>query len=226
MINGLSVYGKVNDKRDGKNLFFLGGSIFSAADRLEADPENPGQFKPTKLVADVKQMGPFKIGEAGYVNMDTKSLRVQSYLPRDSWAKGMSGSIYKRRQDGGYTKYINLQSRADYGDIPNPEDMMKIHPNVENSIMRSGVDETVDFTEMMEPEEEMPMAPMETIGQEVPLGQKAGPLEARGGVPKTTATATTRRTPQQPKEQAPSGILETAKRTFQGGVDYLKSRFR
>jgi hypothetical protein len=223
MINGLSVYGKVNDKKDGKNLFFMGGSTFSAPDIMEADPENPGQFKPTKLVADVKQLGPFKIGEAGYVNMDSKSLRVQSYLPRNSWSKGLSGTIYKRRQDGGYTKYLNLQSRADYGDMPNPEDMMKIHPNIENSIMRSGVDETVDFAEMMEPEEETMMAPMETVGPMAPetFTQK-GPLQPRQGV----SRATTRRTPQQPKEQASPGIVETAKRTFQGGVDYLKGVFR
>lgn len=215
MINGLQVYGKVNDKKDGKNMFFMGGSTFSAPDILEADPENPGQFKPTKLVADVRQLGPFEIGKAGYVNMDEKTLRVQSYLPRDSWAKGLSGSLYKRRPDGGYTKYININQSI--ADMPrNVEDVMKIHPNIEEQIMRSGVDETIDFAEPMEPEEEMPFAPMETMQFQQPTAMT--PAE------KPAARARTTKTPQQPREQVSSGILETAKRTFQGGVDYLKSK--
>ena len=228
MINGLQVYGKVNDKKDGKNLFFMGGSEFSAPDILEADPENPGQFKPTKLVADVKQLGPFKIGEAGYVNMDEKSLRIQSYLPRDSWAKGMSGNLYKRRQDGGYTKYINVnQSLADMPkDI---EDIMNIHPRIEESIMRSGVDETIDLAAPMEPEEEMPMEQMETIRDIFTPKDIFKPTAPREmsimPQPATQSRQTTRRTPQQPKEQVSPGIMETAKRTFGAGVEYLKSRF-
>ena len=231
MYDGCQIYGKINYKDQGYNHFLLGNIKFTEVDTMEFDPENPGKMKTKKLISDTRTRSGYKIGKHGWLNIPSvieedgkfyNTTGIQNDFPRNSWAKGMSGNIYKREEDGSSKKYINLQSRADYGDIPNPEDMRKLSQGEERTLAPH-IDEVFDFADSIEPEEEMPMAPMETIGQEVPLGQKMGPLEARRGISRTTAT--TRRTPQQPKERAPAGIMETAKRTFQGGVDYLKSRF-
>ncbi len=230
MVDGCQIFGKVNYKDQDYNHFLLGDIKFTAVDTMEQDPENPRNMIPRKLVSDTRTMSGYKVGQHGWLNIPStleidgklyNTLKVEDHFKRNSFAKGIEGNLFKRREDGGYTEYLNIdRSRAD---LPaNMEDIRTVSEDGER-VLKRRVDETVDFADSIEPEEEMPMAPMETVGPMAPetFTQK-GPLQPRQGV----SRATTRRTPQQPKEQASPGMLETAKRTFQGGVDYLKSRFR
>jgi len=229
MINGVQVFGKVNVKRDGKNFFIMGNKIFQAPDILMQDPSNPGSFKPTKLVADVEtKKGGLTTGKDGYVNLTTEQVAVQSYLPKNSWAKGINGTLYKRREDGGYTKYLNatpedLNIEGSIFNLPEP---------IESTLM-SKADETIDYSAPVTPDQGMNMTPTTDLGMSI-----APELQNRQAAPQPikmnyglenpfqkSEKPQAYRTPQQPSQQVSKGIMPTAKRTFQSGVDAVKSLF-
>jgi len=239
MIDGFQIYGKINFKRDGKNFFALGNNVFQAPDMLTPDPDNPGSFKPNKLVANVTQRGPISIGEAGYVNIPGDSVKIQSYIPYDSWAKGVGGTVYKRRNDGGYTRYININQSLP--DMPNPDEMLTLPQSFEQKIMRNA-DETIDVSAPIEPDAGLNYTPMDqnVFNQNIFGGQQfpqsmAQPAAGEPALPMSMAPQTpvqgnqstqARRTPQQPTQQASTSFGSTISRTVRSGVDYLKNLFR
>jgi len=231
MIDGFQVYGKTNYKRDGKNFFIMGDNMFQAPDMMIPDPENPGSFKPNKMVANVSQQGPFTVGESGYLAIPGKSVGIQGYIPPNSWAKGVGGTVYNRRDDGGYTKYININQSMP--DMPPTDSMLTIPDKFEQNLM-SNVDETIDPSVQIAPNDGLnytPMDPaaMEGSGVQVPAGQSElvppsapmsteAPAQGQGG-------PTTRRTPQQPKNRASNSVGSTIQRTIQSGANAFKSLF-
>ena len=235
-INGFRVYGKINDNVNGKNIFRIayGGRLveFKAADIMMPDAAHPGDYKPTQLIGDVLQMGPYAVGKHGTIDLTRRDFRerggvqgiqMQRTIPKNSWAKGLDGTMYYRKQDGNFEKHINKSFSPEGVDYST---MYTILPQEERLIWKK-TDKTIDHSLGIEPEEEMPMTTMETL-QKGPLQvkQKQQGMSTAKPVTMSTAKPVARRTPQQPKEQASPGIVETAKRTFQGGVDYLKSKFR
>ena len=247
MIDGFQVYGKINYKEDGKNYFKLGDKTFTAADMLIQDPSNPGSFKPNKLMADVKDpsgRGIATRAQAGYVNIPGATVQVQSYLPNDSWAKGVNGTIYHRDDTGNYKKYIN--ATEDSLQISGP--MLNIPEAFEKSLMRN-VQETIDVTAPITPDQGMNMSPMTDTGaqQQAPIKMNYGldnPFNPSGNqpsqpLPQSSISNPTPsaldmpranksqafRTPQQPSTAAASGPLATAKRTIQSGIGAVKSLF-
>jgi len=230
MIDGMQVYGKINFKREGKNYFVLGNNMFSSPDMMIPDPENPGSFKPNKLVANVTQRGPLSVGESGYINIPGNEVKIQSYIPNNSWAKGTSGTIYKRREDGGYSRYINVNQSLP--DMPNQESMLTLPKSYEQSLMRS-VDETIDVSAPITPD--TGMSTMAPTGDATPMmspnpftsnpyTQTAAPdtqsdqsAPARTGVTKTA---------KQPVQNSPSTAGSTIQRTVKSGIDYFKNLFK
>lgn len=142
MINGFQVFGKATNK-DGKKVFKLMNETFSGVDSYAPDPNNPGSFsvQPTRLIAQSQQSGSSfnKRGSQGFLNFDSTNLLTQSYVPRNSWAKTADGTLYKRREDGAYSKYVNYEPEGvDLGSIPT-------FPN--SMFSRLNVDETIDGAE-------------------------------------------------------------------------------
>lgn len=237
MIDGFQVYGKINYKDDGNNYFKMGDKTFTAADMLTQDPNNPGAFKPTKLMADVTGTN-FKKAPAGYVNMSADTVRVQSYLPANSWAKGTNGTIYKRREDGGYTKYIN----ADETKLGITEPVLNLPDAFEQSLMR-GVSETIDASAPITPDQGMMQTPNTNMNQPItpgvaPTSMNFGldnpfnPGQQKSTMSNPTPSATVNqpttqayRTPQKPSEASSSSPIQNAKRTIQSGVQAFKNLF-
>jgi hypothetical protein len=226
MIDGFQVFGKVNSKKDGENYFKLGNQTFSAADMLTPDPNNPGSFKPNKLMANVQEKGVIRRAQSGYVNMSQPDLRIQDYLPNNSWAKGNSGTIYKKREDGGYTKYLNATPES----LNIQDSILNMPEGFERSLMNK-VDETVDVTAPIAPDQGMGIAPSIDNGApmqdqimqgQVPTKMNYG-LDNPFNKPKQKSQAF--RTPQQPSAKVDGGAMATAKRTIQSGVDSIKRFF-
>ncbi len=233
MIDGFQVFGKVNYKKDGENYFKLGNQTFSAADMLTPDPANPGSFKPNKLMANVQEKGVIRRAQSGYINMSQPDIRIQDYLPNNSWAKGNNGTLYKKREDGGYTKYLNATPES----LNIQDSILNMPEGFERSLMDK-VDETIDVTAPITPDEGMAVAPSidngvpmqdQIIQGQVPTKMNYGlpnPFNQPSQQPTTTQNKSQAfRTPQQPSARVDSGVLATAKRTIQSGVDSVKRFF-
>ena len=222
------VYAKPNYKEGGNIHVILDNIDYSAVDMLEADPENPGQFKPTKLMGNAEQKpgGPrTALGED--ISILSSNLMIQQQPDVNYWARGKNGSLYQRTGDDGYIKHVN----ADEKDLKIEGHIMDSFDSLEQHFMKNSI-ETIDHAEKIGFEdEEMQMSreidprTQGIFGPPLPEARMSFPRPAEGITRAESSAARTRRTPQQPREQVSPGILETAKRTFQGGVDYLKSRF-
>lgn len=233
MINGFQVYGKVNYKSNGRQFFTLGNELFAGSDALLPDPENPGSFKADRLTPTSQQTGGggVKFGPSSFKNFQPAEIPIQSYVPRNSWAKSADGTTsYFRREDGGYTKHLNM-NRSMEG-RPDPNDMLTLPKNFESSLT-SASDDTVDESAPMIPDTggmtSLPPNGLMATGQDVQSGQGGAPAPA--GMPaaapdawgvKPVQTDQVRRTPQQPTERAGAGFMDTAKRTIKSAVDYIR----
>ena len=233
-IDGFQVYGKTNYKRDGNNYFILGDTEFSAVDMIMPDPENPSSMKPNKLVANSKSAGGRLIGESGYVNLQGQSLQVQGYIPTNSWAKGVDGSVYKRREDGGYSKYININRSMP--NMPDQDRMITLPDYYEKAIM-SKSDDTIDMSAPIAPDEGLNQAPLgpqlqervpEAAPQALPQTQSLGDMSViQRNVPTTPepGVPTLKKTPKKPDEESPVAAGNVIQKTVRSGVDYLKRIF-
>lgn len=202
----------------------IDGVEYSEVDMLEADPNNPGQFKPIRLTGNVEEKrGGMRTAPGGDISILSSNLRIQQQPAVNYWARGMNGSLYQRTGDDQYIKHINANER----DLKIEGEIMDSYDSLEQHFMKYST-ETIDHMELrepMNPEEEMQFTPENAVETQSRGLQGMLPLQRRSSAGKPVARARTTRTPQQPKEQASPGIMETAKRTFQGGVDYFKSKF-
>jgi len=240
ILGGFTVYGKTY-KQDGKNNFRLGRKKFTAADTLQMDPNNPSSFllKPTKLSArtNVDATGQTQAAQ-GYDLIDPNTIAVQTYVPRGGYARGTNGTLYERKEDGSFVKYINMMSDKDF-DVGT---VINIPPEYEQNYIGKRCNETVDFGAALHPQQ-----PAAATGGALTIGGKnifepgTGPdwmsgLSSSGQRKSTMETPTpaatpgapapfTRKTSQTVTPQASSNWVDTAKRTVQGGLDYLKNKF-
>lgn len=228
MLGGLQVYGKVNYKQNGNNFFAMGNELFSGVDQIISDPTNPGAFTTPRLVAQsfVKNPdSPLKSAQGGYKQFLPGEVSTQSYIPRNSWAKGINGTIYQRREDGGYTKYMNVNQSIE--GRPDPQDMLTLPPSMEQNLMTLS-DQTID--------ESAPMVPPTSEGFIGPLTQEQSQAKEQqrqsSGIPTTQQERPSRsmsggpqlnRTPQQSRESTGSGIGSIARKTIKSGVDFFKN---
>lgn len=241
MINGFQVYGKVNQKVNGRNVFKLGDQTFSGVDSMLPDPENPGSFKAFRLVNESQQSGNqyVKFGKNGYTNIDPRGVQIQSYIPRGTWAKGVNGTYYLRGEDGNYTKYLNFTP-------PVPDDqILEIPKSLENKILAYSK-QTVDgsaasapagfigpvnsltplaptaasTTDSLLPVQSAPSNPAEPFNSTPPAFNLQGnqPGTAVPAVPSVKQTS-------QPISRSPQSTGGYATQTLKKGVDFVKNLF-
>lgn len=241
MINGFQVYGKVNQKVNGRNVFKLGDQTFSGVDSMLPDPENPGSFKASRLVNESQQSGNqyVKFGKNGYTNIDPRGVQIQSYIPRGTWAKGVNGTYYLRGEDGNYTKYLNFTP-------PVPDDqILQIPKSLENRILAYSK-QTVDgsaasapagfigpvnsltplaptaasTTDSLLPVQSAPSNPAEPFNNTPPAFNLQGnqPGTAVPAVPSVKQTS-------QPISRSPQSTGGYAAQTLKKGVDFVKNLF-
>jgi len=217
MINGFSVYGKINHKLDGKNYFLLGNKMFSAPDLMIPDPTNPFASKAQRLVADAEMLGESGMSVdrgTSYVNIEPEEIRVQSYVPNGGWVKGQNGVLYKKREDGAYEKYLNATPK-DLGISDN--EMIPAPKEFEELINKKSV-ETIDYTQKITPDREFNFnSPNVGVG----TGGASMSIESQATQPRPSVSRT-----KQPIERASTDAMDTAKRTEKGTWDYFKSFFK
>lgn len=139
---GLPMYGKINKKEGGKNVFQIGNQTFSASDVVIPGPD--GSLKPSVLVATSQQKGKagMVISESGNTNVDLAQVRTQGALRPGQWAEGSKGFLYQAQPDGSYKKYVGTdKAKLNISD----NDIIKIPKNLEDGII-SKVSQTVDGT--------------------------------------------------------------------------------
>ena len=96
-------------------------------------------MKVQRLVSESMQSGgTFKRGQPGFLNFTPDQIQTQSYVPRGAWFKSSDGTLYQRRQDGGYSKYLNFQP-----DGVDMKSILTIPKSVERSILPF-VDQSID----------------------------------------------------------------------------------
>lgn len=245
-INGFQVFGKVNAKQNGSNVFVLGDQRFSAPDVMQPDPTNPGSFKVQRLVAESMQTGDaFKQGKPGFLNFDPNKLLTQSYIPRNSWFKSSDGTLYQRRDDGGYSKYLNFTPP----DI-DPKSVFTVPKSVEQSIL-GRVDKTIDgssdslnpaanFVGPLNPNNMGPSIPVQSGGNTElgptasPMGETFNPFQAGpdasqlqvtpASQPVSPPVSVNQRT-QSPTQRSPQGFSQLASQTINKAGKFFKDLF-
>lgn len=141
LYGGLKIYGKLNRKENGKNVFLLGNQRYSAADVVIPGPD--GSLKTSTLVNESGQKGKsgtFTTAVAGYTDMDPAATPTQATIRAGGYAEGSNGFIYKKNTDGSYTKYVNGNA-ANLNISPN--DIIKLPKSMEQSLI-GNVTSTVD----------------------------------------------------------------------------------
>lgn len=198
LYGGLPVYGKVNRKEYGKNIFTLGTQTFSAADTVIPGPD--GSMKPSQLIEQSGQQmagGGFSVAKSGYVDVDLTSVRSQSAVRTGGWIQGDKGFLYQRQEDGSYKKYVNY-SKEQLGIEDN--DIIDVPSSFEKGIM-SSVKETADAmdTSVLPPSSDLPdmgAAASSSVSAQMypsnsqPVAPVATGTQNTGGAPTTRAPQT------------------------------------
>ncbi len=138
---GLPLYGKVNKKENGKNIFTIGAQTFSGNDVMVPGPD--GTFTSAKLTSSDKQKttrGGFTIGSAGYTPVDLTQVRAQGTVRPGGYVQGSKGFIYQMKDDGTYKKYVSTDKKT-LG--INDNDIISVPSSYEKNITRN-VTETID----------------------------------------------------------------------------------
>lgn len=177
LYGGLKIYGKLNRKENGKNVFVLGNQRFSGTDVVV--PGADGTLKTSTLINESMQKGKpgiFTTAVAGYYEMDPAQVRTQQAIRSGGYAMGSKGFIYKKNDDGTYTKYVNATPEKLGVD---ESQLIRIPNSMEQSLLGS-VNETIDAA--------LPPAP-------IPVTPDLGIGNMTGMTTSTPATMTPTSTP-------------------------------
>ncbi len=214
---GMKIYGKVNAKEGGSNIFRLGNTTFSAPDITTPDPNNPLASRPAKLISQntQQQRGNITTSQSGQFDViDLQSVPLQSSIREGSYARGSSGHIYERLAGGQYRKYVD----ANVENLGISEgDILPIPSSFEQNIMPS-VSETVDGT--------VPFTPPTPAGI-TPGGPTAGSsTQAVAGQPSTAlgdVPGVRGRGPTQPTQRAPKSSKGIVGRALGAAGGFFKN---
>lgn len=157
---GLPLYGKVNRKEFGKNVFVLGSQTYQAADMVIPGPD--GSLKPAMLFETNSiqgKKGGYTIAESGYVPVNLDGVRTQTAIRPGGWMEGDKGFLYQMQEDGSYKKYVNYD-KEELGISDN--DILRMPRSFEQGILGS-VRETVDGSIA-------PEVPVPAVGTSTPMG--------------------------------------------------------
>ena len=218
MYGNFQMYAKVNRKEEGSNIFQIGNQTFSAADIVIPDPANPGSMKAPKLTATPgqKPMGPMTTVTAGqWQPVDLSNVRAQSIVRTGGYAKGPSGFLYEKLDNGKYRKYVHadqkLMNIPDYNILPVPSEYERI--------IAQDAQETVDAADQ-------PMVPSAGSIMQAPQAASTASM-TQGMQPASMATpmpAGTSRTPS-PTERVGNNQQNIFQKTFQSARDFLGGLF-
>ena len=196
---GLPMYGKINRKEYGKNVFILGNQTYSASDVVVPGPD--GSMKSSVLIeSSMQKKGKgFSISESGYVDVDLNNVKSQSAVRSGGWVEGDKGFLYQRKEDGTYKKYVNAKKEdLQIGD----GDIIKLPRSMLDGIEKSAT-ETIDWSAQPTVPTPAAMAAPNTEGataQALPSGDQQTIPQGTGRP--NTGGAPTERAPQDAKNIA------------------------
>ncbi len=218
LYGGLKIYGKLNHKENGKNVFMLGNQRYSGTDVVIPGPD--GSMKTSTLVNESMQKGKpgmFTSAVAGYTegivvdpSTGQSNVRTQSAIRNGGYAQGSKGFIYKKNDDGSYTKYVNATpEKLQISD----NQIIKLPNSMEQSILGS-VTSTIDSAM---PAPTLPVPPTMTPTTRAPATS-------------TTATSSMSRAPAgspppQPTSSSPQSSQGLAQRVMRGAKSFLGGLF-
>jgi len=233
MIGGYQVYGKSYTRPgDESNYFNLGNKTYVASNKMTFDPVTRMPIMKSNILRDASGTS------QGFVNYDSNmapvEIPMQNSISKGQWASDFNGNYYKKRDDGGITKFVNFKDGMLPGITESNKDTspIKISNRISNALF-SGSDETIDGAENMSPQEGFDMASMG--GQGYPTPEQSSPYPksittqakdtgmSMAPQPKPQTPSVSK--PAQPKERASEGIIPTAQRTINAGRDYIKNLF-
>jgi len=96
---GIPVFTTPMSSPDGKRVAYLGGLRFDNSVEI---PDAFGDGTNRNMLLNGGELGKT-------ITIKPESLMLRDYIPIGTWAKGTKGSLYKRNDDGTYTKYSNLK---------------------------------------------------------------------------------------------------------------------
>lgn len=213
LYGGLQIYGKVNRKEFGKNIFVLGNNTFSGSDLTVQDPTTPGAFRSAPLLSEDTKGGR-NIGLVinTYKDVDLNFVMTQGAIRTGGWAEGGSGFLYKKLPSGQYQKYINTsKEQLEISD----NDIIRIPKAMEQGLLPNVI-ETIDGLKPFIP----PISPAATSTPVAPA-MPAGPA-APAPSPLPTGTS---RTPS-PTVRSPQTIGGYAEKALNVGKGILQYLFR
>lgn len=212
LYGGLQIYGKVNQKLNGKNVFQIGNTRFSGSDLIVSDPSTPGAFRAAPLLSeDTKAGRNLGVIPGVYKEVDLASVRPQSYIPAGNWAESSDGFLYKALDNGKYQKYVNAK-KENLGITDN--NLIRIPKSFESGIIPN-VQETIDASAVpYTPPQPTPAV----FGPSLPTASTTPPAAP------ALVGAGTSRTPS-PLERAPQSAPGIAQRAFQAAGGFLGRLF-
>lgn len=211
LYGGLKIYGKLNHKENGKNVFMLGNQRYSGTDVVVPGPD--GTMKTSTLVNESMQKGKagvFTTAVAGYSDMNPETTRTQSAIRSGGYAQGSKGFIYKKNEDGTYTKYVNATpEKLQISD----NQIIKLPNSMEQSILGS-VTSTIDSAM---PAPTLPVPPTLTPTTNAPVA----PTSTSPGMSRLPAGSP----PPQPTDRSPQSSQGLASRVIGGAKSFLAGLF-
>ena len=217
LYGGMQVYGKVNAKENGKNIFLIGDKRFTAPDNLLPGPD--GTFTSSPLIDESIQKGKNYKSVSGtpYVDLDTNNIRAQNTIDAGGWALGEKGTLYQRTPEGQYKKYVNVKPEQYETLGITANNLFKVPRVLEQGIL-PGVSETIDGAGGLT----LPTAP---VGQ-VQYDQPIGPMPAQAGAtPRPTPTPTPSPRTSAPTSRAPKDTKGIAGRAYDSAKSFLGGIF-
>lgn len=227
LYGGLKIYGKLNRKENGKNVFLLGDQRYSGTDVVV--PSADGTIKTSTLINENMQQGKpgvFTTAVAGYTDMNPASTRTQQSIRPGSYAEGSNGFIYKANTDGTYTKYVNADTTK-LGITDNQ--IIKLPKAYENSIAQN-VTQTIDTSAQPVMPEPTSFAPATTTAQTPPAAGSPGISAAAratiGAIPPGLQDKIpTGGPPAQPTSSSPSTNQNVFQKTVSSAQSFLGGLF-
>lgn len=221
LYGGLPIYGKVNSKTQGNDVFKLGNKTYTAPS-FYYDSSNPNAK--AILVDQSAQKGNYSNGaNAPYVDMDSNTTSPQGYIPDGGWAQGATSSTWYQNEGGGkYTKYLGASAKG----LQVPDGGYITLPNSMEQNITPAVAKTIDFNA------QSPITPnLSSENPAVPATQPTSTAQQSSTAPQSTPP-TTQSTPtssvartQAPVTRSPSTIGGLAQSAYNGATSFLGGLF-
>lgn len=213
LYGGLQIYGKINRKEFGKNVFQLGNTTFQGSDLTIQDPSMPGAFRTAPLLSQGTTQGKnLGVIPDQYTEMDMNQVRPQSSVPSGGWAEGPTGFLYQRLDNGKYVKYVG----ADKKQLGIQDGQIMRIPNVMEQNLLPSVQQTIDGSKPFNPPVSPTLSPAATsTAPQASMGTQPTAQQPTGGTSRT----------QSPVERAASSIAGVAGAAINKGKGILSYIF-